>query len=107
MLQQGLLQVTQFQYNFSQSLKPNDDTVPQTRVFASFLISFKIFQIQLSTIMGITDQSAYINFSQTFDEIDILPFIIGDDFKDSQNINLLQLHIAYFDIITFDNYFIV
>ena len=53
------------------------------------------------------DQSAFTNFPQTFDEIDLLPLIIRDDSKHSQYVNPLDLHIPYFDPITFDNNFLV
>ena len=58
--------------------------------------------------MGTTKSiSAYTNFSQTFDEIDLLPFIIRDDFKHSQYANPLAIHIPYFDIFTFGKSFLV
>ena len=53
------------------------------------------------------DQPSYTNFPQTFVTVDLLTFIIRDDFKHQQKINPLQFHIPYFEIIAFDNNFIV
>ena len=71
-LQQDLLQVTQFQYNFFQNLTLNADTIPQVKVLARFLLKF--FKLNDQLIWVQQNQSAYINFPQTFDEIDLLPF---------------------------------
>ena len=93
-LQQHILQITQFQNNFFQNLTLNDDTIPQIKVFARFLLKFCRFNYQLIWVQQ--DQSANTSFPQTFDEI-------RDDFKHSQYVNPLQLHILYFDIITFEH----
>ena len=42
-LQQDILKITHFQYNFFQNLTLNDDTIPQTQIFAKFFL--KIFSI--------------------------------------------------------------
>ena len=39
-LQQDLLQVTSFQYNFFQNLTLIDDTIPQSKIFARFPLKF-------------------------------------------------------------------
>ena len=46
-------------------------------------------------------------FSKTFDNVDLLPFYIRDDFKHPHYKNTLQFHIPYFDIFALDNDFIV
>ena len=104
-LQQDVLQITHFQYNFIQNLTLNDDTIPQIQIFARFLLKFFRFNYQL--IWEQQDQSAYTNFPQTFDKVDLLPFIVRDDFQHPRYINPLQLHLQYFEIIAFDNDFIV
>ena len=53
------------------------------------------------------DQSAFTSFPQTFNKVDLLPFIIRDDFKHQRYFNPLHLSIPYFEIIAFDNNFIV
>ena len=98
-------QITQFQYNFFQNLTLKDDTILQIKVIARIFLIFFRFNYQLKWVQQ--DQSAYTNFPQVFEEIDLLPFIIGDDFKHSLYVNSLQLHIPFFDIITFDNKFLV
>ena len=103
-LQQDILQITHFQYNF-QNLTLNDDTIPQIQVFAKFLVKFFRFKYQLIWVKQ--DQYAYTICPQTFDKVDLLSFIIRDDFKHSRYINPLKLQIPYFDIITFHNDFIV
>ena len=70
-----------------------------------FLLHFFRFNYQLIWVQQ--DQCAYISFPQTFVEIDLLPFIITDDFKPPQNINPLEILIPYFDIITCHNNFVV
>ena len=104
-LQQDILQITHFQYNVFQNLTLNDDTIPQIQVFARFLLKFFRFNYQLIWVQQ--DQSAYTTFPQTFDEVDLLPFIIRDDFNYPRYSNPLQLHIPYFQTIAFDNDFIV
>ena len=42
-----------------------------------------------------------------FGKVNLLPFVISDDFKHSRYISHLELHIPYFDIIAFDDNFIV
>ena len=91
--------------HFFQNLTLNDDTIPQIKVFAWFLSKFFRFNYQLIWVQQ--DQSAYINFPKTFDEIDLLTFFIRDNFEQSQNISPLELYKPYFDIITFDDNFIV
>ena len=105
LLQQDKLQVTPLQYNFSQNLTLNDDTIPQIQIVAKFLRKFLRFNYQLMWVQQ--DQSAYTNFPHTFNKVDFLPFNIRDDVKHPQNINPLKLHIPYFDFIAFDNDFIV
>ena len=46
-LQNDKLQVTHFQCNFFQNLTLNDDTIPQIKVFAKFLLNFFRFNYQL------------------------------------------------------------
>ena len=104
-LQQNILQITHFQYNFFRNLTLNDDTIPQIQIFAKFLLKFFRFNYQLIWVQQ--DESAYTNFPQTFDKVDLLPFIKRDDFKHPRYINPLQLHIPNFEIIAFDNDFIV
>ena len=48
-----------------------------------------------------------MKFPQTFDKVELLPFIVRDEINYSRCINPLELHIPYFDIIAFDNNFIV
>ena len=79
--------------------------MPQIQVFAIFLLKFFFrFNYQL---IWVHQDSAYPNFPKTFDKVDILPFIIRDDFKHPRYINPLELHILYFESIAFDNDFIV
>ena len=47
LLQQNILQITHFQYNFFQNLTLNDDTIPQLQVFARLLLKFFRFNYQL------------------------------------------------------------
>ena len=104
-VQQDILQITHFQNNFFQNLTLNDGTIPQIQIIATFLLKFFRFNYQLIWVQQ--DQSVYTNFQQTFDKVDLLPFIIRDDFKHQRYINPLQLHIPYFEIVAFDNNFIV
>ena len=46
-LQQGILQITHFQYNFFQNLTLDDDTIPYIQVFAKLLLKFFRFNYQL------------------------------------------------------------
>ena len=73
-LQQDILQVTHFQYIFFQNLTLNDDTIPHIQVFAKFVLKFFRFKYQLIWVQQ--DQSAYTNFPQTFDKVQLLPFIM-------------------------------
>ena len=57
--------------------------------------------------MGTTRSICNTSFPQTFDELDLLPFIIRDDFKHSRYISSPDFHIPYFDILAFDNNFFV
>ena len=104
-LLQDILQITHFQYNLFLNLTLNDDTIPQIQIFARFLLKFFRFNYQLVWVQQ--NQTAYTNFPQIFDKVDSLPFVIRDDFKHLQYISHLQLHIPYFEIIAFDNNFIV
>ena len=99
-LQQDILQITHFQYNFFQNLTLNDDTIPEIQVFARFLL--KIFRFNYQLVWVQQEQSAYTNFPQTFDKVGLLPFIIRDDFKHLRYINVPQFHIPYFKIVAFD-----
>ena len=46
-LQQDVLEITHFQYNFFQNRTLNVDTIPQIRIFARFLLKFFRFNYQL------------------------------------------------------------
>ena len=59
-----LLQGTQFQNNFLQNLTLNDNTIPQIKVFARFLLKYFRFNYQLIWVQR--DQSAYINVPTNF-----------------------------------------
>ena len=74
-------------------------------MFAKFLLNFNRFNYQLIWVQQ--NESGYNNFSQTFDKVDLIPFIIRDDFKQPQYINPLNFHLPYFVTIAFDNDFIV
>ena len=104
-LQQDILQITHFQYNFFQNHTLNDDTKPQIQIFARFLL--KYFRCNYQLIWLQQDQSAYLYFPQTFEKVDLLPFNIRDAFKHQRYINPLHFHIPYFEIIAFDYNFIV
>ena len=66
-----------------------------------------MFRLNYQLLWVQQDQSAYTNFPQKFDKVDLLTFIIRDDFKHSRYVNPLKFHTPYFDIIPFDNDFIV
>ena len=104
-LQQDILQIIQLQYNFFQNLTLNNDTIPQITVFERFLLKFFRFNNQLIWVQQ--DQSAYTNCSQTFDELNLLPFFKRDNFKHSRYICPLDFHIPYFEISAFDKNFIL
>ena len=56
----------------------------------------------------ITTRSICIfNFPPTFDKVDLLPFIIRDDFTHQRYIHPLQFHIPYFEFFASDIIFIV
>ena len=97
-LQQDIIQITHFQYNCFQNLLLNDDTIPQIQVFAKSLLKFFRFIYQLIWVQQ--DQTAYTNFSQTFDKVDLIPIVIRDDFKHPQYKNPLKLHILFLSTIT-------
>ena len=103
-LQQDIIQITHFQYNCFQIFTLNDDGIPQMQVIVRFFLKFFRFNYQLIWVEQ--DQSAYANFPQSFYKVDLLPFIIRDDFKHSRHTNPLEIHIPYFDIIASDNNFI-
>ena len=48
LLQQDILQIKHFQYKLFQNIIPNDDTIPQIKIFPTF------YSIQLSTTLGTT-----------------------------------------------------
>ena len=50
-----------------------------TQFFSHFLL--KCFRVNYQLLWEQKDQNAYIQFSQVLTEIEILPFIIRNDFK--------------------------
>ena len=91
-LQQDLLQVTNFQYRFFQNISLDDDTIPQIKVFARFLLKFFRFNYQI--LWEQKDQNAYIHFPQVLTETKFLPFLIRNDFKHSYYKDFTTLHIS-------------
>ena len=78
-LQQGLLQVTSFQYKFFQNITLTDDTIPQIKVFSHFLLKYFRFNYQL--LWEQKDRTAFVNFPHVLTEPELLPFIIKNAFK--------------------------
>ena len=76
-LQQDILQVKHFQYIFFNNITPNDDTIPQVKVFTQFL--FKFFRFHYQLLWEQQDQQAYINFPQILTETELLPYIISNE----------------------------
>ena len=61
-LQQGNIQINNFQYRFFNKIILTDDTIPKVKLFTHFLLKFFRFNYQLPWEQK--DQQAYINFPQ-------------------------------------------
>ena len=94
-LQQDLLQVTNFQYRFFQNIILNDDTIPQIKVFSHFLLKFFRFNYQL--LWKQKDQNAYVNFPHVLISTELLPFVIGNDFRHSFYKDFTTFRTSHFD----------
>ena len=89
-LQQDILQVKNFQYRFFNNITLTDDTIPQIKVFTHFLLKFFRFNYQL--LWEQQDQQAYINFPQVLRQLELVPYIIKNEYK----------HLQYRDLTSFN-----
>ena len=104
-LQQDIAQNEQFQYRLLQNIFLNEDTIPQVKVVSHFLLKFFRFNYQL--IWEQQDQSAYVNFPQVLTETQLLPFIIKNTNKHVYCKDPLSFNITYFELINYDENFII
>ena len=71
-LQQGILQVKNFQNKLFNNITLTDDTIPQVKVFTQYFFkSFFKFNYQL--LWEQQDQQAYIHFPQILTQTELLP----------------------------------
>ena len=104
-LQQDILQITQFQYTFFQNIILYEDIVPQIKVYSQLLL--KLFRFNYQHLWEEQDQPASKNFPQALTHTELLPFIIQDGSKHLLYKDLTQLHMPYFEIISYDHTFYV
>ena len=104
-LQQDILQIKQFQYKFFQNIILNEDTVPQIKIFAHFLLKFFRFNYQL--FWEQQDQNAYIHFLQVLTETELLPFLINNKYRHVHFRDLTTFNTDYIEQIHLDTSFIV
>ena len=102
-LQQGKLQIKQFQYRFFQNIILDEDTTPQIKIFSHFLLKILRFNYQL--IWEQQAQNAYINFPQILTETECLPFIISNRNKHVHYRVFTSFNINHFELINFDHSF--
>ena len=102
-LQQDILQIKQFEYRFFQNIKPNEDVVPQIKIFSHFLLKFLRFNYQL--IWEQQDESACINFPQELTETELSPFIISNTIRHARYRDLSSFNKNHFELINFDHSF--
>ena len=104
-LQQGILQIKNFQYRFFNNIILTDDTIPQVKVFAHFILKFFRFNYQL--LWEQQDQQAYINFPQILTQTELLPYNLKNENKHLQYRDLTSFNITYFEQINLDHTFLV
>ena len=104
-LQQDIAQFKQFQCRFFQHIVPNEDTVPQIKIFSHFLVKFFRFNYQLT--WELQDQSAHIRFPQVLLETELLPFVIKNTNKHVHYKDPLAYNTTYFELIVYDTIFII
>ena len=103
-LQQDTLQVKNFQYRFLYNIILNENTIPQVKVFCQFSLKFFRFNYQL--LWEQQDQQAYIHFPQILTEIELLPYIIKNEYRHLQYRDPTAFNTTYFEYIDLDNNFI-
>ena len=99
-LQTDLLQLKQFQYQFFHNITLNDKTIPQIRIYSLFLRKFLRHNYQL--MWDDKDQNAFLNFPSHFTENELLPFIISDQNRDPQYLDLTKTPVEHLNLLTFD-----
>ena len=104
LVQQDILQITQFQYKFFQNIILNEDIIPQIRVYSQFLPKFYRFNYQL--LWEEQNQAAFKNVPQALTNTELLPFIIHEDIKHPFFIDRTKLHTLFFEIMLFDTHFL-
>ena len=74
------------------------------KAFSRFHLKFLRFYYHLIWVQQ--DQSAYYHLSHFPNQTDYLPFLIDDYFKRPYR-NPTELHLPYFDMITFENHLVL
>ena len=67
----------------------------------------KFLRLNYLLIREQQDQSAYINIPQVLTETELLPFIISNTHKHVHYRKLTSFNIIYFELINYDNIFII
>ena len=104
-LQQDIAQNKQIQCQFFQNGLPNEDTVPQIKIFSHFLL--KLFRFIYQIIREQQDRKAYINSPQILTETELQPFIIKGIKKHLFYRGSTSFNITHFELINFDTKFIL
>ena len=103
-LQQDIIQVKNFQYRFFNNNTLTDDTIPQVKVFAQFLLKFIRFNYQL--LWEQQDEQAYIHFPQILTQTELLPYIIKNEHRDLKYRDPTSFNTTHFEQINLDHNFI-